>query len=109
MSMSQKLLWGMAVGAVLLGIGGAIARGYWGVSHDCRSWASSHGYQLVHDDWWAKNRGCVAQTPGGEQVVHSEDFGNKATGWVWQFAILVAGALPAAAMVALTVRRTGEM
>ena len=43
---------------------------------------SSHGYQLVHDDWWAKNRGCVATAPDGGEVFHSEAIGSKATGWV---------------------------
>jgi hypothetical protein len=26
--------------------------------------------------------------PGGDEVLRSEDLGSKATGWVWQFAIL---------------------
>jgi hypothetical protein len=41
----------------------------------------------------------VARTPTGEEIVHSEDLGSKATGWVWQFAIFAAGTLPAAGMI----------
>jgi hypothetical protein len=38
----------------------------------------SHCYQLVHNDWWAKDRGCVARaTPGGDEVLHSEDLGSN--------------------------------
>jgi hypothetical protein len=105
MSSWQKLLWGIAVGTLLLGIGGAIARGYWGVSHDCRAWVSSHDYQLVHNDWWAKERGCLARTPGGDEIVHSESLGSKANGWVWQFAIFAAGTLPAVGLIAYFGRR----
>jgi hypothetical protein len=105
MSSSQKVLWGIAVGFFALGIAGAIGRGFWGVRDDCQSWVNSHGYQLVHNDWWAKNRGCAARTPAGDEVVHSEDFGNKATGWAWQFAIFTVGALPAAAMIVYVSRR----
>jgi hypothetical protein len=105
MSRWQRLLWGIAIAAFLLGIGGAIAWGFWGVRDDCRSWVNSQGYQLVRNDWWAKNRGCVARTPAGGEVVHSEDFGSKATGWGWQVAIFVVGALPAAGMVACVSRR----
>ena len=65
MSSWQKLLWGIAVVAFVLGICGAFFA-----------------------DWWAKDRGCVARTPAGEEVVHSEDLGSKATGWGWQFAII---------------------
>ena len=69
----RKLLWGIALVVFLLGIGGALARGFWGVSQDCHAWANSHGYQLLHNDWWAKSRGCEARTPGGDEVLHSED------------------------------------
>jgi hypothetical protein len=95
----RALLWGIALIAFLMGIGGALARGFWGVSDDCHAWVTSQGYQLVHNNWWAKNRGCVARTPGGDEVRHSEDLGNKAIGWVWQFAIFAAGGLPAVGMI----------
>jgi len=98
-SSRQKLLWGIAVVVFVLGICGAFVRGFWGVSHDCQSWVDSHGYHLVQNDWWAKDRGCVARTPTGADIVHSEDLGSKATGWVWQFAIFAAGTLPAAGMI----------
>ena len=98
---------GVAVVAFLLGIGGALARGFWGVSQDCHAWANSHGYQFLHNDWWAKSRGCVARTPGGDEVLHSEDLGSKATGWAWQFAIFVVGALPAIGMIVLVSRHPG--
>jgi hypothetical protein len=101
----QKLLWGIAIGAILLGIAAAIARGYWGVSHDCQSWVTNHGYHLVRNDWWAKNRGCVAQTAAGDEMVHSESFGSKASGWAWQLAIFAAGALPAVGLIAYVGRR----
>jgi hypothetical protein len=93
------LLWGIALVAFLMGIGGALVRGFWGVSHDCHKWVSSHGYQLVHNDWWDKNSGCVARTPGGDEVSHSEDLRSKATGWAWQFAIFAVGTLPAVGMI----------
>jgi hypothetical protein len=35
---------------------------------------------LVHDDWWAKSRGCVARTAAGEQLYHDEEFRYKAIG-----------------------------
>jgi len=95
----RTLLWGIARLAFLMGIGGALARGFWGVSHDCRAWVTSQGYQLVHNNWWAKDRGRVARTPGGDEVLHSEDLGNKAIGWVWQFAIVAVGSLPAVGMI----------
>jgi len=100
----RALLWGIAVVAFLLGIGGALARGFWGVSQDCHAWANSHGYQLLHNDWWAKSRGCVARMPGGDEVLHSEDLGSKATGWVWQFAIFAVGTLPAISMIVFVSR-----
>jgi hypothetical protein len=93
----RTLLWGIAVG-------GALARGFWGVSQDCHAWANSHGYQLLHNDWWAKSRGCVARTPGGDEVLRSEDLGSKATGWVWQFAIFAVGTLPAIDMIVFVSR-----
>jgi hypothetical protein len=34
----------MAVVAFLAGIGGALARGFWGVSQDCEAWVNSNGY-----------------------------------------------------------------
>jgi hypothetical protein len=48
-SSGQKLLWGIAVVAFVLGICGAFVRGFWGVSHDCQSWVDSHGYRLVRE------------------------------------------------------------
>jgi hypothetical protein len=99
-------LWGIALLAILLGIIGAIARGYWGVSQDCHSWVDSHGYQLVHFDWLAKERGCEARTPAGDEVLHSEDLGNKAIGWVWQLGIFAVGTLPAVGMIAYVTRKS---
>ena len=93
----RTLLWGIAVVAFLIGVCGAFFRGFWGVSQDCQAWVTSHGYQLVQNDSWAKSRGCAARTPGGDQILHSEDLGRKATGWAWQFAIFAVGALPAVA------------
>jgi hypothetical protein len=107
MSGWQKLLWGIALLAILLGIAGAIARGYWGVSQDCQSWVANHGYQLVRNDWWAKNRGCEARTPAGDDVLHSEALSSKAIGWVWQLGIFAVGTLPAVGMVFLTLGRGG--
>jgi len=100
----RTLLWGIAVVVFLLGIGGALIRGFWGVSQDCHAWANSHGNRLVQDDWWAKTRGCVAGTPGGDEILHSEDLGSKATGWVWQFAIFAVGTLPAVGMIVFVSR-----
>lgn len=99
MSSWQKLLWGIALVTFALGICGAFFRGFWGVSHDCKSWVASHGYQVVQNDWWAKDRGCLARTPNGDEVVHSEELGSKAAGWVWQFAIFAVGTLPAVGMI----------
>jgi hypothetical protein len=95
----RKLLWGIALVAFLVGIGGAVAGGFWGVSRDCDVWVNSNGYQLMHNDWWAKSRGCVARTPSGDEVAHSEDLRSKATGWAWQFAIFAVGTLPAVGMI----------
>jgi hypothetical protein len=39
----RKLLWGIAFIAFLTGIGGALIRGFWGVSEDCHAWVNSHG------------------------------------------------------------------
>ncbi|MBI2693670.1 hypothetical protein [Mycobacterium nebraskense] len=101
MSGQAKILIAIAVGAMLAGICGTIAYGFWGTSQDCHAWVGGHGYRLVQDDWWAKNRGCVARTPAGDQVIHSEDLASKAIGWAWQLAIFAAGALPAAIIVAV--------
>ena len=103
----RKLLWGIAFIAFLTGIGGALIRGFWGVSDDCHAWVNSHGYQLVQNDWWAKSRGCAARTPSGDETLHSEGLGSKATGWAWQFAIFAVGALPAVGMIVLVSRRSG--
>jgi hypothetical protein len=103
----RRLLWGIALIVLLLGICGALARGFWGVSQDCHAWVNSHGYRLVQNDWWAKNRGCVARTPGGDALQHSEDLRSKAAGWVWQLAIFVVGTLPAVGMVVLVGRHPG--
>jgi hypothetical protein len=100
----RKLLWGIALAAFLIGICGALVRGFWGVSHDCQSWVSSRGYRLVQNDWWAKTRGCVAKTPGSDELSHSEIIRSKATGWAWQFAIFAVGTLPAAAMIVVVSR-----
>jgi len=54
-----------------------------------------------------QSRGCVARTPGGDEVLHSEDLGSKATGWVWQFAIFAVGTLPAVGMIVLVSRDPG--
>jgi hypothetical protein len=45
--------------------------------------------------------------PGGDEVLHSEDLGSKATGWVWQFAIFAVGTLPAVGMIVLVSRHPG--
>ena len=103
----RKLLWGIAFIAFLTGIGGALIRGFWGVSQLCQAWVTSHGYQLVQNDWWAKSRGCAAQTPSGDEILHSEGLGSKATGWAWQFAIFAVGALPAVGMIVLVSTRSG--
>jgi hypothetical protein len=103
----RTLLWGIAVVAFLIGVCGALFRGFWGVSQDCQAWVTSRGYELVQNDWWAKSRGCVARTPGGDEVLHSEDLGSKATGWLWQFAIFAVGTLPAVGMIVLVSRRPG--
>lgn len=100
MSVRVKIAIAIALVGLAAGICGAIAYGLWGVSQDCHQWVSTNGYQLVRDDWWAKNRGCQARTPAGAEVVHSEGLGNKAIGWAWQLAIFVSGALPAAIIVA---------
>ncbi len=75
-----KILIAIALVAFLAGICGALIRGFWGVSQDCHEWADSHGYQLVHNDWWAKTRGCVARTPAGDELYHSEELSSKAIG-----------------------------
>jgi hypothetical protein len=93
------VLWGIALVALSIGACGALIYGFWDGEQDCHTWANRHGYQLEHDDWWAKTGGCVARTPDGIEVVHSESLGSKATGWVWQFAIFAVGTLPAASLV----------
>lgn len=103
----RKVLWGIALVGFLIGVGGALIRGFWGVSQDCRVWVNTHGYQLVQIDWWAKNRGCVARTPAGDEVLHSEDLRSKATGWAWQFAIFAVGTLPAVGMIVYISRHAG--
>ena len=103
----RTLLWGIAVVAFLIGVCGALFRGFWGVSQDCQAWVNSHGYQLVQNDWWAKSGGCAAQTPSGDEIRHSEGLGSKATGWAWQFAIFAVGALPALGMIVLVSWRSG--
>jgi hypothetical protein len=100
----RTLVWGIAVVVFLLGIGGALVRGFWGASQDCHAWANSHGYQLLKNAWWAKDRGCVARTPGGGEVLHSEGLASKATGWAWQFVIFAVGTLPAIGMIVFVSR-----
>ena len=101
----QKILITIALVGILAGGGGALARGFWGVSQDCHDWVNGNGYQLVHNDWWAKTRGCVARTPAGDELYHDEELGNKAIGWAWQFGIFAAGTLPAVVIVAVIVLR----
>ncbi len=48
------MLWGIAFVAFLIGVGGALIRGFWGVSQDCHAWVNGNGYQVVQNDWWAK-------------------------------------------------------
>ena len=103
----RTLLWGIAVVAFLIDVCGALFRGFWGVSQDCQAWVTSHGYQLVQNDWWAKSRGCAPRTPSGDEILHSEGLGSRATGWAWQFAIFAVGALPAVGMIVLVSRRSG--
>jgi hypothetical protein len=51
----------LALVAFLVGVCGALIRGFWGVSHDCQAWAASQGYQLMQNDWWAKNQGLCSK------------------------------------------------
>jgi hypothetical protein len=104
-SLRTKALIGIALIAFLAGICGALVRGFWGVSEDCHEWVDGHGYQLLHNDWWAKSRGCVGRTPAGDALYHSEEFRSKAIGWAWQFTIFTAGTLPAITIVAITALR----
>jgi hypothetical protein len=100
----QKLLWGIAVVAFVLGICGAFFADS-GVSATTASPGSTAtATKLVQNDWWAKDRGCVARTPTGDEIVHSEDLGSKATGWVWQFAIFAVGTWPAVGMISYVSR-----
>jgi hypothetical protein len=57
---------GIALVAFLIGVGGALIRGFWGVSQDCHAWVNSHGYQLVQNDWWAKHRGFCRRHLAGD-------------------------------------------
>lgn len=104
-SLRVKILIAIALIAFAAGVGGALVRGFWGVSQDCHEWVDRNGYQLVHDDWWAKNRGCVARTPEGDERSHSEELHSKAIGWAWQMAIFGAGTVPAVAIVAISALR----
>jgi hypothetical protein len=99
-------LWGIALVAILLGIVGAIAFGFWGVSRDCHSWVDDHGYQLVHFDWWAKTQGCEARTPAGDEILHTEPLGRKLVNCVWQLGIFAVGTLPAVGMIAHVTRKS---
>lgn len=101
MTVRVKILIAIALGGILAGVCGAIAYGFWGVSQDCHEWVGSHGYQLLHNEWWAKTRGCIARTADGADVYHSEELGNKAIGWPWQSGIFATGTLPAVIIVAL--------
>ena len=105
LSLRVKILIGVALVAFLAGGCGALIRGFWGVSQDCHEWVDMNGYQLVHIDWWAKNRGCVARTPAGDELSHTEELRSKAIGWAWQFAIFAVGTLPAVTIVALSALR----
>jgi hypothetical protein len=105
LSLWTKVLIGIALVAFLAHSCGALVRGFSDASQDCHEWVHSHGYQLVHDDWWAKSRGCVARTPAGDELYHSEEFRSKAIGWAWQFAIFAAGTLPALTIVAVIALR----
>jgi len=104
-SRRTKVLVAIALVTFLAGVCGALIRGFWGVSQDCHQWVDSHAYQLVRDGWWAKTRGCVAKTPAGDELYHSEELGSKAIGWVWQIAIFAGGTLPAVIIVAANARR----
>lgn len=96
----------IALAALAAGVGGAIARGFSGVSQGCHEWVSGHGYQLVHDEWWAKYRGCLAKTPAGDEVYHSEELSAKAVGWAWQLAIFALGTVPAVTIVTVVALRS---
>ncbi len=50
----RTLLWGIAFVAFLIGVGGALIRGFWGVSQDCHAWVNGNSYEVVQNDWWAK-------------------------------------------------------
>jgi hypothetical protein len=104
-SRKAKILIAIALIGILAGGCGALIRGFWGVSQDCHAWVDGHGYQLVHDHWLAKTRGCEARTPAGEEVYHDEELRNKAIGWAWQFGIFAAGTLPAVVTVTLSALR----
>lgn len=101
-SLRVKILIGFAIISILAAGSGAIICGLWGVSQGCHEWVDRNGYQLVHNDWWAKTDGCVARTPADDELSHSEEFRNKAIGWVWEFAISAVGTLPGVAIVAIS-------
>lgn len=92
MTLRTKILIGIALFAFVTGVCAAIIRGFWGVSQDC--------------DEWAKDRGCLARSPAGDQIYHSEELRNKASGWAWQFAIFTVGTLPAATIVTVSALRS---
>ncbi|HWS91742.1 MAG TPA: hypothetical protein VN306_04345 [Mycobacterium sp.] len=104
-SLRVKILIGIALVGILAGACGALIRGFWGTSQDCHDWVNSHGYQPVHNAWWAKTRGLVARTPAGDEVYHDEGLRNKAIGWAWQLAIFAGGTLPAVIIVASSALR----
>jgi hypothetical protein len=101
-------LWSVAAVALLSGVVGALAYGFWGVNQDCHAWVDGQGYHLVHNYWWAKTRGCVASTPSGDEVFHSEGLGSKATGWVWQLAIFALGAVPGVVLIVVATMRRSD-
>jgi hypothetical protein len=105
MSRRLKVLIGIALVAFAIGLCGALFRGFWGVSQDCHEWVDRNGYQLVHDQWWAKSRGCVARTPDRTALYHDEELRSKAIGWAWQFTIFAAGTLPAVCLVVVSTVR----
>ena len=94
-----KVLIGIALVAFAIGVCGALIRGFWGVSQDCHEWVERNGYQLIHDRWWAKSRGCVARAPDGTELYHDEELRNKAVGWAVQFGIFAAGTSPGVCMI----------
>jgi hypothetical protein len=96
--------WGIALVAVVIGACAALICGFWGVNQECHTWVNSHGYQLEYYDWWAKTGGCVAKTPGGDEIDHTINLAAKAKVWVWQFAIFALSTLPTVGMTIYTRR-----